>query len=116
MRLDQLRPGRRAEREPRPWRLVPGAVAVEQRLQRRRGGLRGCVSLINRPRMSQMRPGMMPKPSEQAKAAFTKLVPDEPAVSMRPMFGNLAAFVNGDMFSRLFGEDLFVRLPDDHTA
>jgi len=66
--------------------------------------------------MSQMRPGMMPKPSEQAKAAFTKLVPDEPAVNMRPMFGNLAAFVNGNMFSGLFGEDLFVRLPDDQTA
>jgi TfoX/Sxy family transcriptional regulator of competence genes len=66
--------------------------------------------------MSQMRPGMMPKPSEHAKAAFSKLVPDEPTVTMRPMFGNLAAFVNGNMFSGLFGEDLFVRLPDDQTA
>ena len=66
--------------------------------------------------MSQMRPGMMPKPSEQARAAFSKLVPDEPAVTMRPMFGNLAAFVNGNMFTGLFGEDLFVRLPDDQTA
>ncbi len=66
--------------------------------------------------MSRMGPGMMPKPSEQAKAAFTKLVPDEPAVTMRPMFGNLAAFVNGNMFSGLFGEDLFVRLPDDQAA
>lgn len=66
--------------------------------------------------MSQMRPGMMPKPSEDAKAAFTKLVRDEPTVSMRPMFGNLAAFVNGNMFSGLFGEDLFVRLPDDQAA
>jgi TfoX/Sxy family transcriptional regulator of competence genes len=28
------------------------------------------------------------------------------------MFGNLAAFVNGNMFAGLFGEDLFVRLPD----
>jgi TfoX/Sxy family transcriptional regulator of competence genes len=63
-----------------------------------------------------MAPGSMPKPSEQAKAAFTKLVPDEPAVTMRPMFGNLAAFVNGNMFAGLFGEDLFVRLPDDQAA
>ena len=63
-----------------------------------------------------MRPGMMPKPSEDAKAAFTKLVRDEPTVSMRPMFGNLAAFVNGNMFSGLFGEDLFLRLPDDQAA
>ncbi len=59
---------------------------------------------------------MMPKPSEQAKAAFTKLVPDEPAVTLRPMFGNLSAFVNGNMFAGLFGEDLFVRLPDDQSA
>ena len=58
----------------------------------------------------------LPKPSDQAKAAFTKLVPDEPAVTMRPMFGNLSAFVNGNMFAGLFGEDLFVRLPDDESA
>lgn len=58
----------------------------------------------------------MPKPSEHAKAAFTKLVPDEPAVTMRPMFGNLSAFVNGNIFAGLFGEDLFVRLPDDESA
>jgi TfoX/Sxy family transcriptional regulator of competence genes len=58
----------------------------------------------------------MPKPSEQAKSAFTKLVPGEPAVTLKPMFGNLAAFVNGNMFAGLFGEDLFVRLPDDESA
>jgi TfoX/Sxy family transcriptional regulator of competence genes len=58
----------------------------------------------------------MPKPSEHAKAAFSSLVPDDPAIALRPMFGNLAAFVNGNMFSGLFGEDLFVRLPDDEAA
>jgi TfoX/Sxy family transcriptional regulator of competence genes len=63
-----------------------------------------------------MSPGMMPKPSEQAKSAFTKLVPDEPAVTLRPMFGNLSAFVNGNMFAGLFGEDMFVRLPDEQSA
>jgi len=56
-------------------------------------------------------PMKMPKPSDQAKAAFTKLVPGDPAITLRPMFGNLAAFVNGNMFAGLFGEDLFVRLP-----
>lgn len=66
--------------------------------------------------MSRMGPGMMPKPTEEAKAAFTKLVPDEPTVTLRPMFGNLSAFVNGNMFAGLFGEDLFVRLPDDQSA
>ena len=54
----------------------------------------------------------MPKPSEQAKQRFSALVPDEPAIALKPMFGNLAAFVNGNMFSGLFGEGLFVRLPD----
>jgi TfoX/Sxy family transcriptional regulator of competence genes len=63
-----------------------------------------------------MEAGAMPKPGEQAKAAFTKLVPDGPAVTLRPMFGNLAAFVNGNMFAGLFGEDLFVRLPEDESA
>ena len=58
----------------------------------------------------------MPKPSEDAKAAFSSLVPDDPSITLRPMFGNLAAFVNGNMFSGLFGEDLFVRLPDDEAA
>lgn len=58
----------------------------------------------------------MPKPSEQAKAAFQKLVPPDPAVSTRPMFGNLAGFVNGNMFCGLFGEDLFVRVSDDDQA
>jgi len=60
-----------------------------------------------------MAPGSMkmPRPSEEAKADFTRLVPDEPVITLRPMFGNLSAFVNGNMFCGLFGEDLFVRLP-----
>jgi TfoX/Sxy family transcriptional regulator of competence genes len=66
--------------------------------------------------MSPMEGGAMPKPSEQAKAAFTRLVPDGPSVTLRPMFGNLAAFVNGNMFAGLFGEDLFLRLPEDESA
>ncbi len=58
----------------------------------------------------------MPKPSEQAKAAFAKLVPSEPAINLKPMFGNMAAFVNGNMFAGLFGDGLFVRLPDSEAA
>ena len=66
--------------------------------------------------MGRMAPGSMPKPSEKAKAAFSKLVPDEPTVTLKPMFGNLSAFVNGNMFCGLFGEDLFVRLPEPEIA
>ncbi len=54
----------------------------------------------------------MPKPSEEAKAAFARIVPDEPAVTLKPMFGQLSAFVNGNMFCGIFGEDFFVRLPE----
>jgi TfoX/Sxy family transcriptional regulator of competence genes len=54
----------------------------------------------------------LPRPTEDAKAAFTKLVPDEPAVTLKPMFGQLSAFVNGNMFCGLFGDDLVVRLPE----
>ena len=42
---------------------------------------------------------------------FKSLVPDDPHISVRPMFGNLSAFVNGNMFFGLFGDELFVRLP-----
>src|SRR5260370_10652140 len=99
MRVDQLRPGRCAECDPQRRRVVPSSVAVEQRIQRRRPWLRGLGPVGARASMSQMRPGMMPKPSEHAKAAVSKLVPDEPALTMRPMVGHLAAFANGDMFS-----------------
>jgi TfoX/Sxy family transcriptional regulator of competence genes len=58
----------------------------------------------------------MPKPSEQAKAAFQKLVPADSAVTTRPMFGNLSGFVNGNMFCGLFGEDLFVRVSEEDQA
>jgi TfoX/Sxy family transcriptional regulator of competence genes len=54
----------------------------------------------------------MPKPSAEAREAFEGLVPEHPAVTVRPMFGNVSAFVNGNMFTGLFGEDLFVRVPD----
>ena len=60
--------------------------------------------------MSPVGGGAMPKPSAASAAAFATLVPDDPAVSARPMFGNPAAFVNGNLFTGLFGDNLFVRL------
>jgi TfoX/Sxy family transcriptional regulator of competence genes len=58
----------------------------------------------------------MPKPSDRAKADFTALLPDDPTVTARPMFGNLAGFVNGNMFTGLFGDALFVRISDVDRA
>src|SRR5258706_7165325 len=66
--------------------------------------------------MGRMAPGSMPKPSDEAKAAFSKLVADEPAVTLRPMFGQLSAFVNGNMFCGIYGEELMVRLPETEIA
>jgi TfoX/Sxy family transcriptional regulator of competence genes len=59
---------------------------------------------------------VMPKPSEEAKGFFRSIVPDGPEVTVRPMFGNLAAFVNGNMFTGLFGDGLFVRLSATDAA
>jgi TfoX/Sxy family transcriptional regulator of competence genes len=54
----------------------------------------------------------MPKPDEASKAWFQSLVPDDPRVNVRPMFGNKAAFVNRNMFLALFGSLVAVRLSD----
>jgi TfoX/Sxy family transcriptional regulator of competence genes len=54
----------------------------------------------------------IPKPSEDDKEFFRSLIPAEPAVEVKPMFGNLGAFVNGNMFAGLFGPDIGVRLDD----
>jgi TfoX/Sxy family transcriptional regulator of competence genes len=58
----------------------------------------------------------MPRPSEEAKAAFSRIVPDEPAISIKPMFGQLSAFVNGNMFCGIFGDELVLRLPEPDIA
>src|SRR6478736_5519663 len=55
----------------------------------------------------------IPRPSEQDKTGFRALIPADPAVEVRPMFGNLGAFVNGNMFAGLFGSAVGVRLIDD---
>jgi TfoX/Sxy family transcriptional regulator of competence genes len=55
----------------------------------------------------------MPKADEAALVWFGSLVPDDPRVTTRTMFGNRAAFVNGNMFLALFGDLVAVRLPDE---
>ena len=55
----------------------------------------------------------IPKPTDQDKEFFSSLIPDEPAVEVKPMFGNLGAFVNGNMFMGLFGSDVGIKLPED---
>ena len=52
----------------------------------------------------------MPKPTDEDRDRFTGLVPDGPGVEVKPMFGNLGAFVNGNMFMGLFSSDVGVKL------
>ena len=52
----------------------------------------------------------IPKPSAEVVDRFRRAVGDDPRASLRPMFGNLAAFTNGYLFAGLFGEDVFVRV------
>lgn len=54
----------------------------------------------------------VPKPSDAARALFTSSMPDDPRVVVKPMFGNLGAFVNGNMFAGLFGDRIGVRVLD----
>src|SRR5215472_6318720 len=54
----------------------------------------------------------IPKPSEADKEFFRSVLPDDPVVEVKPMFGNLGAFVNGNMFAGLFGPAVGVRLDD----
>src|SRR5215212_9841840 len=54
----------------------------------------------------------MPKPTDADRERFRSLVPDAAGVETKPMFGNLGAFVNGNMFMGLFGSDVGVKLPD----
>lgn len=55
----------------------------------------------------------MPKASEQDKERFRRVVPDHPDVVVKPMFGNLGAFINGNMFAGLFGSTIGVKLSDE---
>ena len=56
--------------------------------------------------------GPMPKADESSREFFMSMVPDNPRGTVRPMFGNLAAFVNGNMFLCLLGADIAVRLTE----
>jgi TfoX/Sxy family transcriptional regulator of competence genes len=55
----------------------------------------------------------IPKPTEGDRERFAALVPEAAQVEVKPMFGNLGAFVNGNMFMGLFGADVGIKLPED---
>jgi TfoX/Sxy family transcriptional regulator of competence genes len=58
----------------------------------------------------------MPKPSDADKEHFRSVLPTDPEVEVKPMFGNLGAFVHGNMFAGLFGPTIGVRLSEADRA
>jgi TfoX/Sxy family transcriptional regulator of competence genes len=60
----------------------------------------------------------LPKSAPAAVRLFEELVPADPSVTTKKMFGQPAAFVNGNLFFGVFGDDVFVRLsgPDVEEA
>jgi TfoX/Sxy family transcriptional regulator of competence genes len=52
----------------------------------------------------------IPRPTEADKQFFASVLPDHAEVEVKPMFGNLGAFVHGNMFAGLFGPAVGVRL------
>ena len=58
----------------------------------------------------------MPKHTDGAKARFRSLISEAPGVEIKPMFGSVGAFVNGNMFAGLFAEDIGVKLDADGLA
>lgn len=61
----------------------------------------------------------MPKVTDDDKQRFRDAVAaltESGAASVKPMFGQLGAFVNGNMFACLFGPDIGVKLSDPDAA
>ncbi|MFF1386122.1 TfoX/Sxy family protein [Arthrobacter sp. NPDC058288] len=54
----------------------------------------------------------MAKPTEADKEQFRLLMGGLPGIDIKPMFGNLGAFVNGNMFAGLYGSTLGLKLAD----
>jgi TfoX/Sxy family transcriptional regulator of competence genes len=50
------------------------------------------------------------------QTAFRRVVPDDERVTVRPMFGSVAAFAGGQMFMCLFDNELYYRLGEADRA
>lgn len=54
----------------------------------------------------------IPKATDADKDFFRAVMPDDPRIAIKPMFGNVGAFVNGNMFAGLFGSSIGLRLAE----
>ena len=58
----------------------------------------------------------IPRPTAESVERFKRVAGADDRASLRPMFGNLAAFANGYLFAGLFGDSVFVRADADTEA
>jgi len=58
----------------------------------------------------------IPRSGKESEALLRSLLPDSEEVTLRPMFGNLSAFVGGNMSMGVYGDDLFLRLSEGDRA
>jgi len=58
----------------------------------------------------------LPRADPSTVARFHALVPNDAGVTVRPVFGQPAAFVAGNMFLGVFGDAVFVRLSEEDRA
>jgi TfoX/Sxy family transcriptional regulator of competence genes len=58
----------------------------------------------------------IPKADSAVTEIFEELTPNNSVVSTKKMFGQPAAFANGNMFFGVFGEKMFVRLSEPDRA
>lgn len=62
------------------------------------------------PREAKYTTMQIPRPTDEDKTRFRDAVPGDPRIAIKPLFGNLGAFVNGHMFMGLPGSDIGVKL------
>ena len=55
----------------------------------------------------------IPRLDPITKTFLESILPEDERLHLRPMFGNVAAFLNGHMFSGTLGETVFVRLSEE---
>jgi hypothetical protein len=55
----------------------------------------------------------MPKADTETVRLFASLVPPDPGVVVKKVFGHPAAFAHGNMFFGVFGSQIWVRLPEN---
>ncbi|MGA7922856.1 MAG: TfoX/Sxy family protein [Thermoplasmata archaeon] len=56
----------------------------------------------------------IPPAASAAVQAFERFVPGGPNITLRKMFGQPAAFVNGNLFFSVYGKSVLIRLPRDY--